>query len=371
MKFTTKKENLFAAIKLIKKVVKTKCKNTPILENIVLEVKNESLQLRTFNLEIETIQIIDANDLGKGHEVVNFLALERILKSLPKNTEIKFEPDAAVGAKIIAKGVSLKLKTDIINDFPVQLTDKYECTASIPSGKLYTLLHKISYAMAKRDVRYYLNGVLMRFSKNGLKVVAADGHRMAFSSIAGIRLDALDGYTLPDNMEFIIERNTVELLIKMLNKKDLNITVSFGRGIAEFKYDGFTLTTKLIDAKYPDYQCVIPDYHTSNTVKINKDELLSVLTMAASASNEKFKGVKLSFDGDVLRVECNNDSQSGYDQSIECINNNYDTIIAGFDATYIIDALKKIVSDFVTIQIKDYSSSILINGSHLVMSARL
>ena len=34
--------------------------------------------------------------------------------------------------------------------------------------------------MAQQDIRYYLNGVLLVIDKNELKLIATDGHRLAF-----------------------------------------------------------------------------------------------------------------------------------------------------------------------------------------------
>ena len=45
-----------------------------------------------------------------------------------------------------------------------------------------SLLLSVQYAMAQQDVRYYLNGVLLIIEGNNLKVVATDGHRLAFNA---------------------------------------------------------------------------------------------------------------------------------------------------------------------------------------------
>ena len=39
----------------------------------------------------------------------------------------------------------------------------------------------VQYAMAQQDIRYYLNGLLLLMEENHLKVVATDGHRLAFA----------------------------------------------------------------------------------------------------------------------------------------------------------------------------------------------
>ena len=55
--------------------------------------------------------------------------------------------------------------------------------------------------MAVNDIRYYLNGVLLEIDGTWLKMVATDGHRMAYAQVA------LEG-DLP-KQQVILPRKTV------------------------------------------------------------------------------------------------------------------------------------------------------------------
>ena len=52
---------------------------------------------------------------------------------------------------------------------------------TVPQKALKALLAKVQYAMAVQDIRYYLNGMLFIAEGNQLKLVATDGHRLAFA----------------------------------------------------------------------------------------------------------------------------------------------------------------------------------------------
>jgi DNA polymerase-3 subunit beta len=44
------------------------------------------------------------------------------------------------------------------------------------------LLGLVQYAMAQQDIRYYLNGLLLVAKGNELRMVATDGHRLAYAA---------------------------------------------------------------------------------------------------------------------------------------------------------------------------------------------
>lgn len=50
------------------------------------------------------------------------------------------------------------------------------------SERLRGLIERTHFAMAQQDVRYYLNGLLLEVSPGLLRIVATDGHRLAFRS---------------------------------------------------------------------------------------------------------------------------------------------------------------------------------------------
>src|SRR5207244_11613745 len=84
---------------------------------------------------------------------------------------------------------------------------------SIPQKLLKSLFGLVQYAMAQQDIRYYLNGLLMVIEDGQLKLVATDGHRLAYvSREAG-------GKNLA-RQEVILPRKTVIELSKLLDDTD-------------------------------------------------------------------------------------------------------------------------------------------------------
>ena len=73
------------------------------------------------------------------------------------------------------------LQTLPAEDFPRLAAAEGPATNfSVPQKLLKSQLGLVQYAMAQQDIRYYLNGLLMVIEDGQLKLVATDGHRLAF-----------------------------------------------------------------------------------------------------------------------------------------------------------------------------------------------
>ena len=106
----------------------------------------------------------------------------------------------------------------------------------IKSGVLNAMLN----LSGKKDIRYYLNGVMIEAHENRLRLVATDGHVM------GIYQDEIESN---DSFRIVIPND----IISKLDKRAVN-TLSCEEGI--WKIDNIIFAP--IDGQYPDYMRVLP-----------------------------------------------------------------------------------------------------------------
>jgi len=104
--------------------------------------------------------------------------------------------------------------------------------------------------MAQQDIRYYLNGLLLIADKSQVRVVATDGHRLAYASLP---VEASS-----EKVEVIIPRKTVLELERLLEDTDEQIRIDIAATQVRFQFGNVELTSKLVEGKFPDYQRVIP-----------------------------------------------------------------------------------------------------------------
>jgi len=222
---------------------------------------------------------------------------------------------------------------------------------ALPQKALRRLLGLVQYAMAQQDIRYYLNGLLFVVEDKSLKLVATDGHRLAYASMA---LDA----KLP-RQEVIVPRKTVLELAKLLADSDDEVRIELSGTQASFAFGTVELISKLVDGKFPDYTRVIPSGH-KNKLSVGREVLRQALMRAAILSNEKFRGVRWVVTDGMLKVVSSNTEQEEAEETLE-VNYKGDALDIGFNVNYLLDALNNVGGTEIECLFGDAASSALIS----------
>jgi DNA polymerase-3 subunit beta len=222
---------------------------------------------------------------------------------------------------------------------------------ALPQKALRHLLGLVQYAMAQQDIRYYLNGLLMVVEGGELKVVATDGHRLAFAALPL-------GASLP-RQEAIVPRKTVVELTKLLADSDDEVSIELSGTQAAFSFGAIELVSKLIDGKFPDYTRVIPTQH-KNRLQIEREPLRQALQRAAILSNEKFRGVRWVLTDGSLKIVSSNADQEEAQEELE-VHYAGDALDIGFNVNYLLDVLNNVASSELECAFGDSSSSALIS----------
>ena len=168
-------------------------------------------------------------------------------------------------------------------------------------------------------------------------------------------LSALDkSYT---KREVILPRKTINELTKLLTDTDEKITFELAENQVKMSFSDITLTSKIIDGKFPDYDRVVPKY--SNHLTLDRLIILQALQRAAILSNEKFRGVRFVLTEKNLRIISNNSEQEEAQEDME---NDYhgEALDIGFNVNYLLDGLNSVTAQTVTFSFGDPNSSILI-----------
>jgi DNA polymerase-3 subunit beta len=345
------KEIILQPLQIVIGIVERK-QTLPILSNVLIEKEPGKIRFTSTDIEIQittTITIPENEQEIFSSFTIGGKKLQEILRILPDQSKISIETKENK-ALIKANTSRFSLQTLPANDFPRlnnQLANSKKITLS--QKLLKSLLISVQYSMAQQDVRYYLNGVLLIIEENKLKVVATDGHRLAFN--AGI----IDGNHT--KQEIIIPRKAVIELCKLLSDSDETVEMEFSAQQIKVDFPSVNLISKIIDGKFPDYERVIPKY--SNHLKINRLIVQQALQRAAILSNEKFRGVRFLLTEKKLSIISSN---SEHEEAQEEIETDYhgEAIDIGFNVNYLMDGLNNIDSEIAVFSFGDPNSSILI-----------
>jgi len=325
----------------------------PILSNLLLERKADSLTLLATDLELQISTQLESAKSGEDFAVtVAARKLFDIVRALPETAKVKI--DSKDSQVVVSAGKSrFTLQTLPAADFPRMETGAgLGDEISLPQKTLKRLLQLVQFAMASQDIRYYLNGMLLVLEGNNLRVVATDGHRLSY---AETQLEQE-----VSAREVIIPRKTVMELSKLLGDIDDPVSMRIGANPITLRLPGTELVSKVVDGKFPDYQRVIP-VNQPRHLKANRQLVMQALQRASILSNEKFRGVRLVMSDNTLGIVCNNNEQEEAADEIE-VQYQGDPLDVGFNVTYLLDGLGALNTEEVTLSLGDASSSMLLTS---------
>jgi DNA polymerase-3 subunit beta len=323
----------------------------PILSNVLIEKMGERLMLLATDIEMQ----IRTSTVSSGTEAAAITVaarkLQDILRSLPDNAEVSLTLDER-RLQLKAGKSRFNLQTLPAEDFP-RMAEASGKTAALrlTQKQFKRQLALVQYAMAQQDIRYYLNGLLLVAQGSELRLVATDGHRLAFAS------EDLGG-TQEERLEVILPRKTVLELSRQLADNDEPLEIALTPAQARFSFGNVEFVSKLIDGKFPDYERVIPQ-HQGKIIKLDRALFQHSLQRAAILTNEKFRGVRLVLSPGSLKILSTNAENEEAQEEIE-IDYAGDGLDVGFNVNYLLDVLANIATDAIEVRLADSNSSALI-----------
>lgn len=351
MKINISRETLLKPLQLVSGAVE-KRQTLPILGNVLLSPSENQLSVTATDLEVELIGRVEVPSLEKSDDItVPGKKLLDIIRSLPVDAELEITEQK--DRLLLRSGKSrFTLSTLPANEFPNVEDKQVSVEIRLPQNELKHLIEQTHFAMAHQDVRYYLNGLLFDIKDNELKLVATDGHRLA---LASFKKDFNN-----QSLSCILPRKGALELMRLLEDTDEEILLQFNENHAKAVTQQFTFTSKLIEGKFPDYQRVIPKSLASQ-MKVDADLLKQVLARVAILSNQKYRGVRLHFANNLLRIFANNPEHEEAEEEIE-VKYDGNVVELGFNVNYLLDVASHLHHGEARISLNDSSSSILVES---------
>lgn len=353
MNLTIKRAALLKPLQMISGVIERR-QTLPILANVLASIKEGKLFLTGTDLEIEMIGMAALENYSEtGSITVSARKLLDICRALPDDAELTWTLEK--GHLILRAGKSRFMLTTLpAHDFPNVDESPFTTEFTISQTHLKKLFSKTHFAMGQQDVRHYLNGALFDLNQGLLKCVATDGHRLAFSSTSQLKAENIQ-------LKVILPRKSVMELIRLLDHNENEVTVCIGDNHFRVISSDFTFTSKLINAQYPDYDKLIP--RSVSNVAISAREILKqALTRASILSNEKFRGIRLHLNEDLLRIVANNPEQEEAEEIIP-LEYKGNGVEIGFNVAYLLDVVATIATDFIRWSFNDPNGGVLIESS--------
>lgn len=367
MDIIVQREALLKPLQAVSGVVEKK-QTLPVLSNVLLTVKDGKLLLTGTDLEIELIGFVSIDTLNaEGQTTVSARKLFDICRTLPEGVALRLTQEK--NYLVVRAGDSqFMLNTLPALDFPSLEDTEYSVQFKINNAQLKNLLTKTHFAMGQQDVRHYLNGAYLDISPNTIKCVAADGHRLALTTIQDDTIGNVEA-------RVILPRKSVLELIRLLGgDADGDATINIGETRFRVTTCDFIFTSKLINAQYPDYNRLIP--RGSTYAVCERESMKQSLTRASILSNDKFRGVRFQLEPSKLRITANNSDQEQAEESV-AIDYAGTNMEIGFNVAYLLDVVSSIDAKSIRCAFTDPNNGVLIEPAegdsslYVVMPMRL
>jgi len=365
MKVSATREHLLEALQSVIGVVERR-QTMPILSNVLLSASDNRLRVTGTDLEVELVAAAQVSVQQPGDTTVPGRKMLDIVRTLPEKTSVTL---AREGEKVVLRGGRSRFSLSSLpaSEFPVIEDIQAQHTLKIRAHECRRLIDKTHFAMAQQDVRYYLNGTLLETDGKALRAVATDGHRLSWCEVV------LDGKAR-DLQQIILPRKGVLELQRLLDGEG-DIEMAIGTNHIRVQIGEVRFTSKLIDGKLPEYDRVIPAL-PPRIMTAPRDAIRATLQRTSILSNEKYRGVRLTFAEGLLTVQAHNPEQEEAEDQLE-VGFTGEEIEIGFNVSYLLDALGAIDADTVEVGLTDANSSCLIRKpgdstvKYVVMPMRL
>ncbi len=349
MKVTLSRASLLQAIQHCQNIVE-KRHTIPILANVLLQAKDNILQITATDLEVGIRSRAEASIQVSGAVTVSARKLFDIIKELDPEQDVSLESgDAFVS---IRSGRSrFRLSSLSADEFP-SITEEENCALlNLSASVLADMIAATSFAMSNDETRKYLTGTLFEIdAEQTLRLVTTDGHRLALSEVR-LQQDT-------QVSQCIVPRKAVLEIRKLCEESENQIELYLGERQIRLVTGSNILTSKLIDARFPVYQDVIPSGNPGH-IMLSCSEFDQVLRRSMIVANEFTHDVRLVFSSDGLDISAHNTEQEEAEEHIAAEYSGQELAI-GFNGRYLRDALGAIRSASVLLEIKDELSPVLL-----------
>lgn len=351
MKFSIVRSKFIEALKPVQSIVAGKG-SLPILQNVMIEARGGELKLTTTDLDISIVSTVESEVSVEGASTLPVKLLFNLIGKAPEGI-VEVDIDGGEKAVIRAGSASYKLNGKPEADFPKLGGEEDSCEYIMPRQTLQEMLRKTAYAASQDDTRRTLKGVLMSFKDAKLTMVATDGRRLAL-------VEREMEFPKTSERDIVLPSKAVQELQRSLAGEG-DVKINIQRTKISFNLGSVQIYSKLMDDAYPNYRQVIPE-ECQHTIVIDRQLLLDALERASVMTMDEAHSTKLIFDANRLTVT-SAASEIGEATDEVPIKYGGETIEIMFNPNYVMDPLKAIDDDEVSINLNNGHSPAVIKCS--------
>lgn len=345
MKFSCEKAILSSALNTVSRTVAPKS-SIPALEGILVRA-SANLSLTGYNLETG-ITAAMAADIGEtGSCVMPAKLFSDIIRKLPDDVVTVYVDDSY--RVTIQCGISsFTIAAMTAEDYPDLPDVEYDSGITIRRCDLRELINGTNFAVSENHARPIHTGCLFEINDEILTMVAVDGYRLALR-----RAPVVAGRPL----KFVVPGSALREVEKILDDTEEKAVFTLGTKHITFESAGVTLVCRLLEGEFLDWRRVVP---TENPILLTaqRTKLYNAIDRMSLMISEKAKSpVRCTFDENEVDLKTSSTVGTAHDTCM--LAGDGKGLEIGFNCRYLLDALRAVPSDEVTLELSNSLSPIV------------
>lgn len=347
MRFTVSSSVLNSRLQALARVINSK-NSLPILDCFLFEVADDSLTITSSDSENVMCSAISLESCdGNGAFALPNRTILDAVKELPEQPLIFDLDQETLALKVLYQNGMYQLCAQNADEYPrVQPMPENANVIVIDSGRLLENLSRSLFATAQDELRPVMNGVYFDLTPDCLAIVASDGHKLVRNKLFSITTEVPASFILP--------KKPASLLKNVMTKSDGDVIIRFYDRSAEVVFDGGSLSCRLIEGRYPNYNSVIPQ-DNPNVITIDRRSLIGALRRVLPFASESSQLVRLHIEAGKLELTSEDiDFSTSAKETLVC---DYagQSMNIGFKGGSLSEILTNMDGDEVVIQLADPS----------------
>lgn len=313
----------------------------PILEDFLFTIKGNELTVASSNLETSILTKLEVQADGDGVIAIPAKILLDTLKALPDQPITITVDDDTRSVEIKSSYGKYKLAGDSPEDFPDLPVEEDVQTITLNAGNLLDAINRTVFAASNDELRLAMTGVYVQVDFNKIIFVATDAHKLVKYTFSTIDTEVTSSFILP--------KKALQLLKTAIFNEE-EIKISFNAKNAFFTFGNQHIICRLVDAKYPDYNAVIP-VENPFTLTLDRKDFQNSLKRIAIYANKTTNQVLLNISESSLTISAQDlDFSNEATETLSCSYEG-DPMTIGFNAKFFVEMLNVIESEEIKLEL--------------------
>ena len=352
MKFVISSSVLSSRLMTIGRVIVQK--NTiPILDCFCFDIRGTTLTITASDNDTTLTAKAELNECDSDVRfAVNAKTLQDAIKEIPDQPLECYLNTESYELTVEYQNGQYKLMGQSAEEYPTPaISDETRLEFDLECQKLVPSITRCMIAAANDTLRPQLNTICFDIHSQEVSLVSSNGNQLALTKLAMPELNAEGSY--------LLGTRPASLLKGMLAKAEGNVHFSLGQRTAIVHTEEYSLTSRLVEGRFPNYRSVIPQ-DNPNIVTVNRLALVSALRRVLVFANAQAVLVKFRLGPNTMNISSQDiDFGKSAEENMLCDYMGTPMRIA-FKGSVLLDLINNIEGDDITLKLSDPSRAGLI-----------